>query len=512
MAARLEALAEPGGIRIADVVFKNVKGKLDLDFAELAAKKLKNIADPVTSYRVLLGPAGDAQERRPLRRHARFVRLAAALAVLVALGATGWWWLAPTPIPDKLAGDKAASASKPGAVPPRTVARTSIVVLPFVNQSGDASQEYFSDGLTEDLIAALGRFSSLAVIARNSAFSYKGKVVKPADVARDLGVRYIVEGSVRRSGSRIRVSAQLSDAKSGKLLWSHKYDDLLKDVFAVQDSITRQVAGALAINLGRIEQKRAASLSTDKLDAYDLVLRGRGLMRRVTRAANCKARTLFERAIRIDPRYAAAYAALGRAYRDVAEFGWSEDMNAVLDRALERAQTALRLDPDNVEGFNIVAAVRAVRGQYLLALAASDRALAINPSNAVSMRERAGVLLWLGRIDEAISAGETALRFDPNPTAGAIVVISIAYYEAKRHTDAVRLVERGVLRFPNHPLLYAVLAASYGQMGKKEEAARALAKLRRLSPFFDAASFGSRFRNRDYQAYLADGLAKAGAK
>jgi tetratricopeptide (TPR) repeat protein len=293
-------------------------------------------------------------------------------------------------------------------------------------------------------------------------------------------------------------------------LWSQQYDEELKDVFAVQDAVTRQLAGALAVSLTEVEQRRALSKPTESLDAYDLVLRGREGLLRFTRSGNREARQLFEQAAELDPRYADAYAWNGRAYMDVVERGWTEDPNAAAEQALQLGRKAVLLDPDSVLGHRVMGLVHLARGEYEQAAAEIDRALALNPSDSVGLQAYAEVLLWLGRIDEAIQASEAALRYDPLPPITPLFNLGMAYYEGRRHADAVRVLERALARVPENAAMHALLAATYAQLGRPQEATRERDALRRVSPFFDTAAFGSRFQNPAHRAYLAEGLAKAG--
>lgn len=502
VAARLEALAEPGGICISRKVFEEVDGKIDAGFAYLGPQSVKNIAEAIDAYNVLINPddAGKSislRKRKTLMRWPRWIILGVVVAAIALWLGSGMPGIELDAVDDK--------------VPPLPVT-PSIAVLPFVNQSADPSQEYFSDGLTDDLISRLGRFPSLTVMARNAVFPYKGRNVSPAEIGRELSVRYIVEGSVRRAQQRIRVNAQLIEAKSGKLLWSRQYDENLRDVFALQDEISRNVAGALEVNMTKVEQLRALAKPTDSLNAYDLVLRGRERLWQGGRTENREARQLFEQAIHSDPKYAMAYAWLARAYVLVAELGWAEDPSSAMDRAVSLAREALSLEPDNLVALSVLGTAHAFRGEYGPALSMSNRLLAINPSDARGLFGRLAVLLWLGKIDEAIEAGETGLRFDPNPRAGPIFDLGLAYYQAHRHSDAVRTAQRGVARYPDYPFMYALLAAAYAREGRMPEATQALASLRRLNPFFDAKSFGSRFQVPEHRVYLREGLAKAGWK
>jgi adenylate cyclase len=509
VAARLQEIAPPGGLCVTSRVYDDVRNRLDAYFEDGGERSLKNIERPVQVYRWTPGATGSGTAGRwvkPTAGPSRMIWTITAAAVAV-LGIGGWWWSsAPSSHPD---AERAKMASATEAV--RSVSsRRGLAVLPFINLSGDPSQEYFSDGLTEDVIAALGRFGSLTVMARNAVFPFKGKNARPAEIGQELGVRYIVEGSVRRAGDRIRVSVQLTDALPGKLLWSQQYDEGLKDVFAVQDAITRQLAGALAVNLTRVELQRALSKPTESLDAYDLVLRGRERLLRSTRGTNREARQLFERAAELDSKYADAYAWGGRAYFEMANFGWTEDPNVALERTLELSGKAVMLDPDSVLGHRVIGLVHLARAEYEQASAEIDRALALNPSDSVGLQAQAEALLWLGRLDESIELSEVAFRFDPLPPVSALFTLGLAYYEQRRHDDALRLLERATARFPESPFIHALLAATFAQLGRPTEAARERDAVLRLNPFFDAATFGSRFQNPAHRAYLVEGVHKAG--
>ena len=517
VAARLQEIAEPGGACISSRVHEDVRDRLDLAFEDAGEQALKNIARPLRVYRwrpaSMAGGAAHLQTRAttrvPTRAPATPMRipwLVTAAAMVLVFGLAGWWWL-PT-ISSLLHPLEATGAAASATAP--VSSRPGVAVLPFINLSGDPSQEYFSDGITEDVIVALGRFGSLTVMARNAVFPFKGKNARPAEIGRALGVRYLVEGSVRRAGERVRVSVQLTDTVAGKLLWSHQYDEELKDVFAVQDAIARQVAGALAASLTQVEQRRALSKPTENLDAYDLVLQGRERFLRITRPANREARQLFERATTLDPRYAEAYAWLGRAYLQMATYGWTEDPDGVVRRALDLGQTAVTLDPDSTAGHRVLGLVHLMRSEYGQAAAEIDRVLALNPSDSEGLEGRAELLLWLGRFDQSIEAGEAALRVDPLPDPAPLLYLGLAYYEQRRHAEALRVLEQGVARRPDNPSLHAALAATLAQLDRMPEAARERTTVRRVSPFFDAATFGSSFQNPAHHAYLTEGLAKAG--
>jgi len=510
VAARLQEVAPPGGVCLSSRVYDHVQDRLSGPFEDGGERALKNIARPVRVYLWTPRPLGGSATVPPIGTtmkpdaKPRGILWAIVAAAIIALGVGAWWWF--TSLPGRLEAP-IAQAAAPGST---MSSRPGIAVLPFVNLSGDPAQDYFSDGLTEDVIAALGRLGSLTVMARNAVFPFKGKNVKPAEIGRELGVRYIVEGSVRRAGEHVRINVQLTDAQAGKLLWSQQYDDELKDVFAVQDSVTRQVAGALAVNLTRVEERRALSKPTDSLDAYDLVLRGRERLQTSTRQANRAARQFFERSAELDPGYADAYAWNGRAYLEMADYGWTEDVNAAAERALELGRKAVTLDPESVLGHRVIGLVHLARGEYEKASAEIDKALALNPSDSFGLQAHAEVLLWLGRIDEAIQASEAALRFDPLPRITTLFNLGMAYYEARRHADSIRVLERAIARVPENAAIHALLAADFAQLGRPADAMRERDALKRVSPFFDTTAFGSRFQNPAHRTYLTEGLAKAG--
>lgn len=504
VAARLQTLAEPGSVYASGAVIDQLRGHIGFAWDDVGEKMLKNIARPVRAYR--LAAAGTTATPSPgtAQRHRRVARPiigSIAISALVAVAVYGLVELLAPPI---------TSPAMPLTNEPAPQARPSIAVLPFVNQSGDPANDYFSDGVTEDIINALGRFSALTVMAYNATRPYKGKLAPPAEVGRELGVRYLVEGSLRRAANRVRVSIRLTDADPGILLWSEQFDEQLEDVFALEDAITRRVAGTLAANLTRVEQERAFAKPTDNLDAYDLVLRGRARLLQATRSSNREARQFFEQAMQLDPKYAAAHAGLGLAYLDMVILGWTEFPENMVARAEQHARTALSHDPDNLDAHRVLSEVHAIQLQYDRALVAIDRALALNPSDAASHSQRGRILLWAGRLEEAIAALETAFVLDPNLGPREAFPLGLAYYTSRRHDDAVRFLEREGLRNPDFVFIPVLLAATYGQLGRTGDAERMAETVRRRLPFFDPQSFGSRFQNRAHQDYLIEGLRKAG--
>ncbi len=501
VAARLQSLAEPGSVYASAAVVDQLRGHIGFTWDDVGEKALKNIARPVRTYRLAAGATAAPSAWATLRRraHPRLIIGVIAILALVAVGGYGLW--------QRLAPPSSSVPSEGRSTPH---AKPSVAVLPLVNQSNDPANDYFSDGITEDIINALGRFSELKVMAYNATRPYKGKAMQPADVARELGVRYLVEGSVRRAGNDIRVSANLFDAVDGEVLWSQPFDEQLQDIFAQQDAITRRVAGTLAASLTRVERERALAKPTDSLDAYDLVLRGRAKLLQATRPTNREARQLFEQALRLDPDYAAAHAGLGVAYVDMTTNGWTEFPGETLARAEQHARKALSHDLDNLEAHQTLSEVHGRQLQHDRALVEIDRALALNPSDAASHSQRGNILLWVGRIEEAVDELETAFALDPGLHPGDAFSLGLAYYTARRHDDAVRFLEREALRHPDYFYLPILLAATYAQLGRVADAKRVAETARRQFPVIDPATFGSRFRNPADHDYLIDGLRKAG--
>ncbi len=501
IAARVEALAEAGGVSISGTVYDQVKSKLALGYEPLGEHAVKNIREPVRIYRVLLqprraaiAPGGEKEVgQRPWRR----VILLLPLVLLVVAGGVAIWSLyfrSPSPaleLPDK----------------------PSIAVLAFVNMSGDVGQEYFSDGITEDLITGLSKLSGLFVIARNSTFVYKGKAVKPAQVSRELGVRYVLEGSVRKAGHRVRITAQLIDAATGYHLWAERYDRDLKDVFALQDEVTQKIVGALAVKLTAPEQGQLRRTPTANLEAYDYVLRGMEYYRRTTKEGNAEAQKMFMRALDLDPEYAAAYVALGWAHLQVWTLQWSQNPQT-LQRAFELAQQAVARDDSLALAHKLLSHVYLWKKQHERAIAEAERAVALGPNDADGYETLAEVLAWSGRAEEAIGFIKKAMRLNPQYPFFYLWTLGHAYYLTGRTQEAIDTLGKLVERNANFVPAHAFLAVLYGEMGLEKEARAEGEKASRLSPRASVESLRQSvpYKNeRDLERFLA-GMRKAGAK
>ena len=505
IAARLQEIAEPGGVCVSGTGYDQLKQKVDVGYEYLGEQRLKNITEPVRVYRIVTGTASAKPRRHPRNWWATKAAAAVAVALLVVAGVGSWQagWLADSGV---------MSLEGAARIRPSLPSGPSIAVMPLANLSGDPAQDYFSDGLTEDVISALGRFSNLTVLANNATRRFKGDVRASAAIGRELGVGYLLEGSVRRAGSKIRVSAQLIDATTNQHLWSSRYDNEFEDLFSMQDDITRKVVGALAVELTRLESERAANKPPQNLDAYDLVLRGRSLLRRQERSANFQAQELFERAIAIDPGYAAAYAGLGRAHTLAVGFGYTEFVLKGIERAEALARQGLALDSNSVRSRELLAVVYMYKGEFELAVDQIRRVLAINPSDAESYKVYGTVMVFAGHEQKAIEWFEAALRLDPNMDVTKMAELAIAYYLSGRYEDAITAANRVVREAPTLFLGYIVLAAAHAEAGRIDQAVKAAQTLLRLRPFFTIDWATSVYRDPDDAAHLARGLRKAGLK
>jgi TolB-like protein/DNA-binding winged helix-turn-helix (wHTH) protein len=429
----------------------------------------------------------------------RRVILYAMFAIAALLVAGGWW-----------AGSNLWSREDQVAlVASRTTSRPAIAVLPLVHQKGDTAREYFADGLTQDIINGLGRFSELTVMSWNAVFPYKGRPASPGQVARDLAVDYQVEGSVLQIGERVRVTSQLVGA-DGRVLWSARFDEALADIFILQRKIAAELAGALAIRLTQIEQRKVLAKPTESLEAYDYVLRARPALQGLTRAGNLEARTLLRRAIQIDPNYATGYAALAEAHYNAVSMGWAESPVEFLQRAAEMANRALSLDASEVRAHVVLGRIHIFYRQYEQARMALERAIALNPNDANALAGRGNILMWLGQIDAAIGSLEVAQRVDPELNPIDRFALSLSYYLSRRYEASIEQAQINLRRADGAHFNHVVLAAAYGQLNRPDEAAQVVTTLRQVDPTFDARVFGSKLLNPDNLEDLRDGLRKAG--
>jgi len=502
VAARLESLCEPGGLCISRAVRDQVRDKLPVTFDDLGEQPVKNIARPVCAFGLTPQAIAAMPEFAPRGRAAssgsrRLWIVAALMAVMIAGG--GAWWIVRTP-----------PTGAPAPAAPVGGGRASIAVLPLEALGAEGGSDYFADGLTEDIIAALGRFRDLSVMSLGAVFAYKRKHPPPAEVGHDLKVRYVVEGFIRHGPERIRVSVSLTDTNRNAVLWSEKYDAEPKDIFAVQDDITRRVAGALALRVTSLELASSAAKPPNNLEAYDLVLRGRAQFSRLTRSGNAQARDLFERATALDPKYAPAYVGLGQVNMLASNMGWTEDPGEARERAERLAQKALALDDRSSSAHALLGDVAVHFGEYDRALDELKRAIDLNGSDAESYGHLVAVLLYTGDTAGAIAAGELLAQFQPEIPDVTAFNLGMAYVLGDRGTDAIRILEPVVGRNPRHLYASVMLAAAYAAVGRQQEAERLAKGVRQRFPTFSRDQFGSGLHDPSLRVKLDHALEMAG--
>ena len=466
IAARLEPLAEPGGICVSSIVNESIGNRIEVQFQDSGDINVKNIDRPIRIW--------------------KWHPTAAAVTGAISNGA------------------------KVGP----NLATSSIAILPFTNMSGDPEQEYFSDGITEDIITDLSKIAGLTVIARNSSFTYKGRAVDVRAVGRELGVSSVLEGSIRRAGNRVRITAQLIDATSGGHLWADRYDRDLTDIFEVQDDVTHRIVEALKVTLSPAEKAQLNDSGTSNIEAYDCALRGREVL-----LGNPKSRSTFEqskaffiRAIEIDPKYAQAYAGLGFAYMFDYQNRWSDDPDGSLPLAKHYAEQAIEKNPKDPLA-RIVAAVAATFDRDLdRAKSEVDAALALNPNLAMAYNVLGGICSYSGQPLEAIPMIERAMRLDPAASHQYLHFLGMAYLLAGKYETAATLLRQRILLVPETDFSRSALASALGHLGEVEEARRIWRELKEINPNYSFSEHFSRlpFKREEDVQRVAEGLAKAG--
>jgi adenylate cyclase len=426
IAARVEALAEPGGISVSGKVHDEVLRKLNLAFEDLGEHALKNIAGPVRVFRVRVD-------------------------------------------------GKAAPAAAGATAAPAQQAKPSIFVHPFANMSGEAEQEFFADGLTEDIITDLSRFHELFVISRNSSFKYKGKPLEVQKVAREMNVHYLVEGSVRKAGNRVRITVQLIDAETDRHLWAERYDRELADIFAVQDEVTAAITSVVAGRVEAASHDRAARKPTGNMAAYECVATAKTLHHRSTRKSNAKAMELIERAIALDPKYAHAHAWKACIVGQQLTYGWC-DAEAGLRTIEEEAVSAARLDDNDSDVHRILAALRLRRDDHEHAAYHQNRALSLNPNDDLVVVQQGELATWLGQAEEGIEWIRKAMRLNPFHPARFWHHLARALFVARRYAEAADALSHIASPDEFHLAFLAACHAMAGDAARAAEQAQAVLK------------------------------------
>ena len=466
IAARLEPLAEPGGICVSSIVNESVGNRIDVRFQDGGDISVKNIDRPIRVWK--------------------------------------WHPSATTP----------TAARSNAAKPQPNVATASIAVLPFTNMSGDPEQEYFSDGISEDIITDLSKIAGLMVISRNSSFTYKGRSVDIRTVGRDLGVGSVLEGSIRRASNRVRITAQLVDAATGAHLWADRYDRDLTDIFEVQDDVARRIVDALKVTLSPAEKARLTDTETTNMEAYNCSLRGRELLLGSTKNRDTfeQSKASFMRAIELDPSYAKAYAGLGFAYTLDYQNRWSDDPDGSLPLAKHYAEQAIKKNPKEPAA-RVVAAMVASRERDLdRATSEAQIALSLNPNYALAYNVLGGIRSYSGQPLEAIPMLERAMRLDPAHSEQYLHFLGMAYLLAGKYETAVTLFRERIVLVPRTDFSRAPLASALGHLGEVDEARRIWRELMEINPKYSFSEHFGRlpFQRQEDVQRIVDGLAKAG--
>jgi len=471
VAARIESLADPGGICVSRGVFDQVKNKIRQGFEYLGEHTVKNISEPVRIYRVLLSPQYEGRIiGEPISKATIKKSTAAVIGLVLLLVVAMLWMFYPRAVQINPASFENM------AIPLQD--KPSIAVLPFDNMSADPNQKYFADGMSDDLITDLSKISGLFVVARNSTFAYKGKAVEIPQIAQELGVRYVLEGSVRRAGDEVRINAQLIDSNTGGHLWAERYDGKMGNIFALQDKITGQIVNALAVQLTADEEKRFEIKETNSMEAYDAFLQGWQHYLHRTPEDFVKALSYLKKAIELDPNYGRAYAALALTCWRGAGMGWARKMGMSYPEARVRARHYLELALKNPTptAHRVAADMAFSRQHKQKALAEAKLALALDPNNSENHKMMGRVMMALGKPEACIASNKRAMLLNPHDKAFPLMSIGIAHFAMGQYEKAVSYSEQALEYNPKANSIAATLAAAYGQLGHETEAQAALAR------------------------------------
>ena len=466
IAVRLEGIAEPGGICISDDAHRQVRGKVESTLEDMGAQTLKNIAEPMRAWRVRIGPSSSPATKTPIET------------------------AQPLALPDK----------------------PSIAVLPFENMSGDPEQEYFADGMVEEIITALSRFKSLFVVARNSSFTFKGRAVDIKEVGRRLGVRYVLEGSVRKASGKVRITGQLIDAVTGAHLWADRFERDLTDVFALQDEVTVAVVSAIQPKMLQTEIELATRRRPENLTAYDFYLRATQQYYLMTREGVAEAIRLAHRALELDPRFGSVAALAGHCHAQNVTLGYAKDPQFDRKEAVRLAHLALSIDDSDPDTLARAAVISAwMVGDSEAEIEMADRAVALNPNSSLAWNCRGWVYNTAGLPEEAIRSFERAVRISPvDPRLWSTLLgIGVALIELRRFDEAIVAGKKAQRQNPSYSVVYRCLASAFAHLGRDAEAHDAAARLLEIDPAFTVSAFNARAGQSNVKLFI-EGLRKAG--
>lgn len=500
LAQRIEQFAQPGSVCVQGAVYEAIPRRLPFDYENLGKQEVKGFDDPVRIYSA--GVKDGESIPAPEQKKPLFRTLKPAIAAVVVIAAIALGWFRPwEPQPDPASPDRMA-LSLPG--------KPSIAVLAFDNLSNDAKHDYLSDGLSENIIAALSRFPDFFVIARNSTFTYKDKPVKVQTVAEELGVRYVLEGSIQVAGDNLRATAQLIDATTGNHLWAERYDRDLQDIFAVQDEITQTIAATLIENIDLAEYDRLAGPATKNLGAYEYRKRAQKEWLKFTKEGNVLARELSEKAIAIDPNYSEAYVELAWSHINAYRWGWSDSLSReeALSLAFEMANKARELDPTNFKSYWVLGNATLQSGDLNTATALLERAIELNPNSASLLADTIDPLVYTGQAHEAIARMKKAIRLNPNYPDWYLWNLGWAQYFAEQYHDSVTSFQK-MNQLPN--AVRRTLAPALLRLGRLEEAQDVIAEFLKNKPDYSIEDTKiPPFEHEEYRQRWQDDLRQLG--
>jgi adenylate cyclase len=491
VAARIESLAEPGGVSISRNAYGQIKDKLTVGYEYIGEHEVKNIKDPVRVYKVLMDP-DDAGKRIGKKIEQPFKKwiwpLAAAIVILLAI--VTWQFYQKTITPEF----EPASVEKMAFPLPD---KPSIAVLPFDNLSGDSEDEFIADGISESIITALSKTTSMFVIARNSTFTYKGKAVKVQNVAEDLGVQYVLEGSLQKSKDKLRINAQLIDAINGNHLWAEKYDRSMNDLFALQDDITMKIITALNVKLTQGEQATVYAKGTENLEAYLKVLQGMYHFQRANKEANAIAHNFAKEAISLDSSYPAAYLLLSRTQMRKVLLGTTKPRKMLLKQSIENVQKAISIDDNFADAHALLGFLYTMIRQHEKGIAVAEAALDLNPNSAEANSYLGLTLNYAGRHEEAIKIYNKAIRLSPIPSANTLFYLCVACRDCGRYKEGISAAKKAIHLEPDYLWAHLCLASCYALLGRDAEAKSESAEVMRIDPKFSVTNLEKQVPYKD---------------
>ncbi len=509
IAARLESLADAGGICISGSAYDQIQNKLAFGGEYIGEQQVKNIATPIKVYKIWSDPEADgriAMEKKTAGARRLWPAVAAVLILIFGAAAFYVWQ------GFQRQGSITETTHLQQQPTPSSSVKPSIAVLPFTNLSDDKEQEYFSDGITNDIITDLSKFSDLTVAASNTVFKYKGKAVDIREVGRDLKVDYVLEGSIQKAADRVRINTQLIDAVDGNHVWADRFDRSTADIFKLQDEIIENIVRKLALKIDQTQRERVFSKPTDNLEAYDYVMKGYHHFLQRKRDASLKAKEYFKKAIELDPNYSDAYAGLGHVRRWDAGYGWTEFPDLAMQQAEELFEKAIILDESNAFARAQLGYTYMRKGEYDLAISEMKRSIELNPNDWRTYRLLAPVLLYSGKPGEALLWYHTSLKYDPYISPGLLMNMGIANFFKDEYEEALSWLNKCTAKWPTFLGAHIVLAAVHGHLGNLDQAQKEARKVMEIAPFFEVDFYGEAFYNPDHRRKIVDGLHVAGLK